>query len=595
MRGNKMTGHTDKYCEIPILVKHDALIRKLAFLTFVINYNINAFGINAVNNTTVSFPVASCYGANITNFSTNRLQLQISPNNPFPCNDYLRFTGAWDTICIIKIKYQDCRMNSLIGLVPFATSVYRYTINDTTYADFNGVATASVNYGGQTCFPEITEVYGEDGTSNVRGGVGDTLYIKGKHFGYYRNASNTNQRVYMKNADIGPDFYLKLNSIDHVFWNDTFIKIIVPSTVDVNTGSSNYKTYTLGSGRIGVGNLWNIVDTVELGNPERNMNIEWSANNYSRGLENPLPNTYYKNNAWLMPSRTSGDYTFKMHGSISNPKIKDCIRAAINKWRCYTGVNFKLDETPTTDVINGLDQKNTIQITNTNVSSIVSTIKRAKTCANPDNTRSAFPISDIDIEIDASDTINFMYDTTGTISKDNFKIDFYAVMLHELGHSLLISHVRDENDLMYYKALINEFQSALLRRNIKPENEEVGDYITINSSNSFNLVDSCSSYTAHLLQEQVSNCTTVGINETKNIENQTLLFPNPTNNSFQITNLDNNKTYDLVIYNAIGQIIFKQSKYLNEQVVDINFPEGIYFVHIKSSDTNLKFIKLCVQ
>ncbi|MDB4438823.1 M4 family metallopeptidase [bacterium] len=74
------------------------------------------------------------------------------------------------------------------------------------------------------------------------------------------------------------------------------------------------------------------------------------------------------------------------------------------------------------------------------------------------------------------------------------------------------------------------------------------------------------------------------------------IFPNPTTDIVRIANADNNKLFDVDIFNAIGQRVYEQKSILNQDWIDLSYlPEGVYFVRLVESGeiiSSTKIIKL---
>jgi hypothetical protein len=69
------------------------------------------------------------------------------------------------------------------------------------------------------------------------------------------------------------------------------------------------------------------------------------------------------------------------------------------------------------------------------------------------------------------------------------------------------------------------------------------------------------------------------------------LYPNPNNGSF---NMDLNEASQIIIINAVGQVIFNETLNAGKQNLDIlNAANGIYFVKVKQGNKHqtIKFIK----
>lgn len=69
---------------------------------------------------------------------------------------------------------------------------------------------------------------------------------------------------------------------------------------------------------------------------------------------------------------------------------------------------------------------------------------------------------------------------------------------------------------------------------------------------------------------------------------QVRIYPNPTSSSFII---ELNKPVEIIIYNSLGQIIYKEMSHeLRSEISLVNFTNGIYF--IKAGSTLQKIIKI---
>lgn len=80
-----------------------------------------------------------------------------------------------------------------------------------------------------------------------------------------------------------------------------------------------------------------------------------------------------------------------------------------------------------------------------------------------------------------------------------------------------------------------------------------------------------------------------------NIENEYIIYPNPTNNAFSIKMPSSNTKSEISIYNIQGQEIYHKSNNnsISNVNIDIDMPQGIYIVNIKSNNItkSLKLIK----
>jgi len=102
---------------------------------------------------------------------------------------------------------------------------------------------------------------------------------------------------------------------------------------------------------------------------------------------------------------------------------------------------------------------------------------------------------------------------------------------------------------------------------------------------------------------ELSSITTSSNRYFKDPETSIELFPNPANGkiniSFSIPPIT--KGDEIVIYNSLGKILWKdaisnyQSKKYTQEIDISDFPNGMYFLYLKSTDSYLKnktFIKI---
>jgi len=77
------------------------------------------------------------------------------------------------------------------------------------------------------------------------------------------------------------------------------------------------------------------------------------------------------------------------------------------------------------------------------------------------------------------------------------------------------------------------------------------------------------------------NCLITDTEPKSNLENLISIYPNPANGEFTIGNLKT-ASYDLEIYDVMGQVILTQKANSSGVPVFLNAPPGIYFLKIKS-------------
>jgi hypothetical protein len=77
------------------------------------------------------------------------------------------------------------------------------------------------------------------------------------------------------------------------------------------------------------------------------------------------------------------------------------------------------------------------------------------------------------------------------------------------------------------------------------------------------------------------NCVTTSVN--KNVENSVVIFPNPSNNEFAISNPEN-QLLQIAIYDGKGALVQRLSASSSNIVFGNDLQEGIYFVQVQSSN-----------
>lgn len=100
----------------------------------------------------------------------------------------------------------------------------------------------------------------------------------------------------------------------------------------------------------------------------------------------------------------------------------------------------------------------------------------------------------------------------------------------------------------------------------------------------------CSSSFA--IVQQVIDCT--GLPENRNIYSLSL-FPNPNKGSFYLSAETVPENSELIIYNAVGQQVLKQTVLSGQNQIDLQTPQGVYFYKIVSGNEQLKTGKIIVE
>jgi hypothetical protein len=226
-----------------------------------------------------------------------------------------------------------------------------------------------------------------------------------------------------------------------------------------------------------------------------------------------------------------------------------CIEKALYEWRCATGVNmfiekdtFGLQKVPTPDYVNHIYlQQNLVGPAST----------RALEQLGPTNMK---PISDIDISISSNPTKPFFYDTLGSVPAGF--TDFYAVMLHEIGHAVLHEHVNDTNAIMYFVQNISTSNSVpYSKRKIFIMNDAaayLGGRKVVNipldadaiswGFSSMQILPLCEGYLYY--------------DDIKKVANDIEIFPNPFKNTINVKLDADEALLKIELFNYNGQLVY---------------------------------------
>jgi hypothetical protein len=171
---------------------------------------------------------------------------------------------------------------------------------------------------GLTCTPEITRIYSlTTNSAIVPAGIKEKVKIEGKNF-------LNGGKVFILSADDGGNTYLSLDKYDINNWSDTSIIFTLPSRIDSSVVSGlGYLTQPPGSGALYVQNI----ETQQSNGLLSGLKIPYAATQVYGNR--PITGEYYKNNLLLYANSIDSGYTYKLHTSITDENMKNCIRKAI--------------------------------------------------------------------------------------------------------------------------------------------------------------------------------------------------------------------------------------------------------------------------
>ncbi len=270
----------------------------------------------------------------------------------------------------------------------------------------------------------------------ITAGTGSILTIYGTGFGNVQGTS----KVWFRLAD-NPNQIFTNNGFKYVTWKDTQIQMVVPANA-------------------ATGEIFVDINEVRAESKEE-LTVKFNVSN-----EYNLP-------IYLIKTNNKNGYTFQLHNNISNYKgAKEIIERSIKNWICATNVPWEVESTKS------------VEPGNDGICSILfgelsengqETLGRASMFLQQTsyNNEPSFVLSEVDIVFSSKE--NWCFNSNAI----NYQqIDFESVALHEFGHSMLVGHINDKDNLMHYAISPGEI------RVLKSNNEQCGEFV-INKSLAF--------------------------------------------------------------------------------------------------------------
>lgn len=401
--------------------------------------------------------------------------------------------------------------------------------------------------------PSISSIFPLD----VSAGTKNVLTISGNGFGSEQGTGH----VAFSNADDGGQSFVSLQPGPHyISWSDTAIELYVPS-------AALFNTTVAGSGTIRVVNA----------NGNQAQSTQHLTVNYAKSeviFENQLSNT-------IMVAMQAGGYSFRPnHQLVQLAQQSQAINHAFLNWACNTGVNLSLNPEPINITDWAHDQINIIGLANPGQLPsylLGKTITTFSGCA----TENGLQWNLIEIDILINSDINWA--TTQSQPPTN-AFDLQTVVLHELGHALLLQHNNDLNAPMYFQLTEGD-----MRRELQHPSIEGGSYVSTQSAQA---VVTCGDQPHQYFDINSCNFSIInGVEEQPTQANS--VYPNPFHN--HITIAGNNKPgTQLYMLDATGRTVVSETLKANTQSINTNnLAPGIYLlkVHDKTNSYVQHLIK----
>lgn len=255
-------------------------------------------------------------------------------------------------------------------------------------------------------------------------GIGTVLSIQGSGFG----ANQGIGYVAFKNADNGGITTDTPRQADYLSWSDTQIRIRVPSL-----GTNGHPAGT-GLLRVVSNSGVTVTSDVPLTVIYALANVE---NTTSTLIERPNHIT----------ANSTGGLSFHLSPNFQGLAVAPWLRA-LTQWRCSSGINWKLGEVATTNVIAN-DGQSVIAFdyeSDLPAGVVGRTTTYYKGCYNQKGSI-VFYTQEIDQQFANPSVVLFQYGPTPATGQ---QIDFESIAIHELGHAQQLSHIIQPGAVMHY-------------------------------------------------------------------------------------------------------------------------------------------------
>jgi hypothetical protein len=299
---------------------------------------------------------------------------------------------------------------------------------------------------------------------------------------------------------------------------------------------------------------------------------------------------------------TKESLLFKVDTSVyNNPKALACIKKAIATWNCYTGVNWKFAADTLAVPHDTLDGVSDIYFSST----ILDTNAIMQTDVHPDPTCLNFSDSinfvyDADIQMQRIPETGYVYSYDTTTNLVSGKVYyFYDIILHELGHALLLNHVIDVKSLMYFQAFLTQ-RVGITSGGVFPGPQTLfgaDDVVRTSVARKNACKDGTLKKSTICLTD-----TTVGIQNISESTNNLSAFPNPIHNGFITIDyqLDNYAYIQFKIVDITGREVLglneehKPAGTYSQEINIDNLAQGVYLfvANINGQFKTVKFIKI---
>jgi len=442
----EITGTGPRYLEFDVNIHDDAGTKYLYYGAARIVYDTLVFGPNigqTVNCEVTNGDLISdlnCYGYSYPNdLLSNDFYAFAYPSFQSNCKALVPTSPV--QLFHIKMKILDCIGSNItladtaFYLAPSVMLYYSAYSNipeeEDTLFFYSSLQADQVEFV-EGCGPEITSFT----PTTVAGGIGQVLEIHGHGFGATRGTGT----VFFKNANDAGSSEVACDAIDFSpplgLWSDNLIRLRVPSSDTAMVDTDAVPNSPAGTGTFRV-----VTNAgIELISPMPIL-IKYSiATNFTANYLDKPP---LKLAPW---DQNNGQFKFRLDENVANFQggaAIPVIKKALREWSCLTGVDWVLQQDSIYGPLSGpaIDSISVIKFGEIGVLS--STFNVKVQCGGQLYT------VETDIVLSDDPALSWFIDTVPENAFQTGSWDFYAVILHELGHSHSMKHVNDLANVMF--------------------------------------------------------------------------------------------------------------------------------------------------
>lgn len=558
---------TNMYLEFDILASSNVTWTRLSIADIFLSYNTLGFNDSPNANFSLDPEFDNLgYSSSILPYPppANLLQITVSQDDLDDSTKHVPMGLDPKRIGRMKIEVKDCHENAGIYFVDTLMNGLQFYYGGVPIPliayDFGEEGNPDY-YDQYLCIPDapiITSIYPKD----LRAGVFEVLTVEGKNL---KMSATENGRFYFRSAKNPIDsIYSFAFDSDVITWTDTLIEIYVPSDLEQDGESA-------ASGKIVVENALG-----KKGKSDESIIIQYSITNVRDGDE-PFRISFVNADG-------DGGYTFKMDDELISLDPDDCINSALNEWACKTKINWKLSSAGIFGLENAIaDGNSTIilgdsLVVDSTTALAFAVLSGTKEC-DAGLSIAGWHVDDLDIVVNKYNTFQFECDSfSGNPSED-----FYAVLVHELGHLHMLEHSVHTSNVIYNYAIGDRSPSG---------DDIAGGLDVIAWSSGWTEGGDCPS------KHEPKDCITPIFEIKESDLTELYVYPNPFQTSFFLERNSINEDYLRVyVTDVTGKTIFtdsfKQGE-LKKEVSISSHPPGLYFLNIRGAKSaiSLKLIKL---